>query len=50
VYCSNVEPAISVAHWMYHCPGDVRRIDDFPGIVQIGTVDWKDSKQRRPRG
>jgi hypothetical protein len=26
-----------------------RRIDDFPGIVQIGTVDWKDSKQRRPR-
>jgi hypothetical protein len=25
------------------------RIDDFPGIVQIGTVDWKDSKQRRPR-
>jgi hypothetical protein len=27
-----------------------RRIDDFPGIVQIGTCDWKDSKQRRPRG
>ena len=26
-----------------------RRIDDFPGIVQIGTCDWKDSKQRRPR-
>jgi hypothetical protein len=26
------------------------RIDDFPGIVQIGTVDWKESKQRRPRG
>jgi hypothetical protein len=25
------------------------RIDDFPGIVQIGTVDWKDSKQRRPK-
>ena len=24
-------------------------MDDFPGIVQIGTVDWKDSKQRRPR-
>jgi hypothetical protein len=49
VHCSDVEPAIYVAHWMYHCPGDVRRIDDFPGIVQIGTVDWKDSKQRRPR-
>jgi hypothetical protein len=27
-----------------------RRIDDFPGIVQIGTVDWEVSKQRRPRG
>jgi hypothetical protein len=26
-----------------------RRIDDFPGIVQIGTCDWKASKQRRPR-
>jgi hypothetical protein len=27
-----------------------RRIDDFPGIVQTGTVDWTESKQRRPRG
>jgi hypothetical protein len=26
-----------------------RRIDDFPGIVQIGTCDWRDSKQRRPK-
>jgi hypothetical protein len=26
-----------------------RRIDDFPGIVQIGTCDWTESKQRRPR-
>jgi hypothetical protein len=26
-----------------------RRIDDFPGIVQIGTCDWRDSKQRRPQ-
>ena len=25
-------------------------LHNFPGIVQIGTVDWKDSKQRRPRG
>jgi hypothetical protein len=24
-------------------------INDFPGIVQIGTCDWTDSKQRRPR-
>jgi hypothetical protein len=32
--------------------GDInRRIDDFPGIVvQIRTCDWKESKQRRPRG
>ena len=30
---------------------DYARIDDFPGIVvQIGTCDWKESKQRRPRG
>ncbi len=29
--------------------GLCRRIDDFPGIVQIGTCDWKDSKQRRPK-
>ena len=28
----------------------VRRIDDFPGIVQIGTIDWRESKQRRLRG
>jgi hypothetical protein len=37
--------------WCYEAGGAVhRRIDDFPGIVQIGTCDWKDSKQRRPRG
>jgi hypothetical protein len=36
--------------WCYEAGGAVhRRIDDFPGIVQIGTCDWKDSKQRRPR-
>jgi hypothetical protein len=29
---------------------DYARIDDFPGIVQIGTCDWRESKQRRPRG
>jgi hypothetical protein len=29
---------------------DYARIDDFPGLVQIGAVDWKESKQRRPRG
>jgi hypothetical protein len=49
VNCSDVEPKYCVAHWLYRMPTDVRRIDDFPGIVQIGTCDWKDSKQRRPR-
>jgi hypothetical protein len=42
------EPYCYVNDWMFegsHCT----RIDDFPGIVQIGTCDWKDSKQRRPR-
>ena len=36
--------------WWSFDEGDAIRIDDFPGIVQVGTVDWKDSKQRRPRG
>jgi hypothetical protein len=37
--------------WCYEAGSAVhRRIDEFPGIVmQIGTCDWKDSKQRRPR-
>jgi hypothetical protein len=41
-------PQCYVNDWVFdghHCT----RIDDFPGIVQIGTVGWKDSKQRRPR-
>ena len=50
VNCSDVEPKYCVAHWLYRMPTDVRRIDDFPGIVvQIGTCDWKESKMRRPR-
>jgi hypothetical protein len=37
--------------WCYGAGDAVhRRIDYFPGIVQIGTVDWEVSKQRRPRG
>jgi hypothetical protein len=45
----SLEPNISRdSTWLDHCQR--RRIDDFPGIVQIGTCDWKDSKQRRPRG
>ena len=36
--------------WCYGDGGALhRRIDDFPGIVQIGTCDWKDSRQRRPQ-
>lgn len=27
-----------------------RRIDDFPGIVQIGTCSWEDSFQQKPEG
>jgi hypothetical protein len=34
--------------WMFESSG--LRIDDWPGIVQIGTADWRESKQRRPRG
>jgi hypothetical protein len=44
---SEIEPELVVDHGFWEGP-DIR-IDDFPGIVQIGTVDWEDSKQRRPR-
>jgi hypothetical protein len=43
------KPELEYEHWQ-GTAGMYRRIDDFPGIVQIGTVDWKESKQRRPRG
>jgi hypothetical protein len=48
--------------FMYDAPPDLRGdewvsgfavqgpINDFPGLVQIGTADWTESKQRRPRG
>jgi hypothetical protein len=42
------EPELEYEHWQ-GTAGMYRRIDDFPGIVQIGTCDWKDSKQRRPK-
>jgi hypothetical protein len=48
-YSSNPYP-YSDQHGLWMSQGERRRIDDFPGIVQIGTCDWKDSKQRRPRG
>jgi hypothetical protein len=44
------DPVPATRWWTPQADGDARRIDDFPGIVQIGTCDWKDSKQRRPRG
>jgi hypothetical protein len=37
------------AERFYSYNGRRIRIDDFPGLVQIGTVDWRESKQRRPR-
>jgi hypothetical protein len=42
-----VEINVVAGEWDSYISG--RRIDDFPGIVQIGTCDWKDSKQRRPK-
>jgi hypothetical protein len=41
VWCFGAEPIVGSA--------DYRRIDDFPGLVQIGTCDWTESKQRRPK-
>ena len=41
-------PQCYVNDWIFdgsHCT----RIDDFPGLVQIGTCDWTESKQRRPQ-
>jgi hypothetical protein len=37
------------AERFYSYNGRRIRIDDFPGLVQIGTCDWKESKQRRPK-
>jgi len=48
VLAHQYEPCSGDTQWFGHC-GRRLRIDDFPGIVQIGTCDWKDSKQRRPR-
>lgn len=50
VHCSDVEATTCGGHWMYRLPTDVRRIDDFPGIViKRGTCDWRNSKQKRPQ-
>ena len=50
VHATQKEPHYTDDYWFYFdVDGCVLRIDDFPGIVQIGTCDWRDSKQRRPR-
>jgi hypothetical protein len=44
------QPEVRSTKWMPPYPSyPPIRIDDFPGIVRIGTCDWKDSKQRRPK-
>jgi hypothetical protein len=48
VWAYEYEPHVELGLWFFDEGGAVR-IDDFPGIVQIGTCDWRDSKQRRPR-
>jgi hypothetical protein len=48
VWAYEYEPHVELGWWSFD-EGDAIRIDDFPGIVQVGTCDWKDSKQRRPR-
>jgi len=48
VWAYQKEPLMLSIMWD-NVGGDLRRIDDFPGIVFHGTVDWKESKQRRPR-
>jgi hypothetical protein len=44
------DPMPATGWWMTQANRDARRIDDWPGIVQIGNADWSESKQRRPRG
>jgi hypothetical protein len=50
VFAADIEPQQYAGSWIA-TSFRIIRIDDFPGIVvQIGTCDWRDSKQRRPRG
>jgi len=48
VWCYRLEPEACTGIWSGSIE-NYRPISDFPGLVQIGTCDWKDSKQRRPR-
>jgi hypothetical protein len=41
-------PQCYVNDWIFD-GSECTRIDYWPEIVQIGTCDWKESKQRRPR-
>lgn len=47
VYAAAIDMEMYAGLWISQ--SGVTRIDEFPGIVQIGTVDWTESKQRRPR-
>jgi hypothetical protein len=47
VHGSEIEPELEITFGYWS--GTEFRIDDFPGIVQIGTCDWTESKQRRPK-
>jgi hypothetical protein len=50
VWAFESEPHPERGGWVHH-EGYAIPFHDFPGIVlEIGTCDWKDSKQRRPRG
>ena len=50
IYAWQDEPIGNSFFW-HTDSSEYRRIDGFPGIVvKIGTCDWRDSKQRRPRG
>jgi len=49
VFAYNRVPGLGSSIWKLG-DGECRRIDDFPGFVQIGTVDWTDSLQQRPEG
>jgi hypothetical protein len=46
VWAFKDEPSMTTVGWYGK---KAARIDDFPGIVQIGTCDWRESKQWRPR-
>jgi hypothetical protein len=48
IYAWQDEPIGNSFFWHTNS-SEYRRIDGFPGIVQIGTCDWRDSKQRRPK-